>query len=340
MNAAQNILSPVAARTDQKHVVVLDDDETMLRGVERMLTAAGFRVTATMSAKHAMEVVVCEGADAIVSDLHMPEMGGHLVLAMLAQAAPHTARLLLTSETDFSKVASLTVPYSVHAFVAKQESSTRLVAALKELIAGRPDQDEKALSEESRGLARSIVRVLAMRNYESEAHCERVAAWSRRLASEMGLSPSRILDVELGALLHDIGQIGVRDAVLLKPGKLEPQEWDEMKKHPELGLNLLRDVPALHRAIPIVQCHHERRDGMGYPRALTGNAIPIDARIFQIVDAFESLVSDRPYRKGRSQVEAREEIGKNVGPQFDPEVWDAFSKIDADEWTSIVVNIV
>jgi response regulator RpfG family c-di-GMP phosphodiesterase len=328
--------SGVSLRT--KHVVVLDDDEHMLRAVDRMLGVAGYKVTITVDPKRAMEEVVCGGADAIVSDLNMPQMGGHVVLAMLAQAAPKCARVLMTNENDFARVASLTVPYSVHAFVAKKDSATRLVGTLKELLAGRPEDNEHAISEEARGLARSIVRVLAMRNYESEEHCLRVAAWSRRLASELGFSASRMLDVELGALLHDVGQIGVRDAVLLKPGALDHVEWQELRKHPDLGVSLLRDVPALHRAMPIVQCHHERRDGKGYPRALAGNAIPVDARIFQIVDAYESLRSDRPYRKGRSDEEARVVIAENVGPQFDPEVHEAFRRIQPDEWQAVVAD--
>ncbi len=327
--------APASARVSPRRVVVLDDDDASARAIARLLQAAGFAVSTTTSAKEAMEIVVCEGADAIVSDLHMPEMGGQIVLAMLAQASPKTARLLLTNETDFTRVASLAAPYSIHAMVAKREASSRLVPVLRELVAGRPEDDETAISDQARGLARSIVRALALRDYETEAHCERVAAWSRRLASEMGLSPSRILDVELGALLHDIGKIGVRDAVLLKPGPLDDEEWVEMKRHPDLGVALLADVPALRRASPIVQCHHERRDGTGYPRGLRGNAIPLDARIFQIVDAYDALVSDRPYRKGCRDEDARAEIERHIGPQFDPEVYAALERIPRAEWARI-----
>jgi HD-GYP domain-containing protein (c-di-GMP phosphodiesterase class II) len=265
----------------------------------------------------------------------MPEMGGQIVLAMLATAAPHCARVLLTSDTDFARVASLAVPYSVHAFVSKRDTITRLIPALKELFLNRPEGEHATSPEEVRGLARSIVRALALRDYETELHCERVSAWSRRLASAVCLSPSRVLDVELGALLHDVGKIGVRDAVLLKPGPLDEGEWNEMRRHPELGVALLADVPSLKRAIPIVQCHHERRDGKGYPRALSGDDIPIDARIFQVVDAYDAIVSDRPYRKGREDAVARAEIQKHVGPQFDPEVFEAFQNIEAEEWTQV-----
>jgi response regulator RpfG family c-di-GMP phosphodiesterase len=335
----QTVPNAHAAKAAPKHIVLLDDDEATLRGVSRLLTAAGFRVTATLNPREAMERVVCDGADAIISDLHMPEMGGNLVLAMLTQAAPRVARLLLTSETDFSRVASLAVPYSVHAFVSKREVTSRLIPTLRELLAGRPDVDPAAISEEARGLAHSIVRALALRDYETELHCNRVAAFARRLGSELGLSPSRVLDVELGALLHDIGKIGVRDAVLLKPGALNEAEWIEMRKHPDLGVALLCDVPALRRAIPVVQCHHERRDGKGYPRQLSGNAIPLDARIFQVVDTYDAIVSDRPYRKGRTDLEAREEIAKHVGPQFDPEVFEAFRRIDVEDWKSVTHHL-
>lgn len=322
-----------------KHVVLLDDDVRTLRGLARTLANAGLRVTATTDPKQAMEVVVCEHVDAIVSDLYMPQMSGNLVLAMLAHVAPRVARLLLTNETDFARIASLIAPYSVHAFLAKQEAQTQLVPALERLLAAHEEFDEVASVTEARTMARSVVRALALRDYETEAHCERVAAWARRLAQELKLPYTRVVDVELGSLLHDIGKIGVRDAILLKPGPLTEDEWVEMKKHPELGVALLTEVPALRRAIPVVLNHHERRDGKGYPRRLVGSAIPIDARIFQLVDAYDAIVSDRPYRKAQTDAEAREELARHVGGQFDPDVFDAFRQIPADEWTGIVTGL-
>ncbi|MFO0676853.1 MAG: HD domain-containing protein [Polyangiaceae bacterium] len=322
-----------------RRIVVLDDDANMLRATERLLTAAGFSVMATTSPKVAIEAVVCEAPDAIISDLHMPEMGGQLVLAMVAHAAPRTARLLMTSETDFHRVASMAVPYAVHAFVSKQEAPARLVPIVEELCAGSPDASPEAISAEARALARTIVRALSLRQFESETHCERVAAWSRRLASRMGLSASRILDVELGALLHDVGQIGIADSILLKAGPLTADDWQEIRKHPDLGVALVAQVPALRRAIPVIECHHERRDGKGYPRGLFGNAIPIEARIFQVADAYDALVSDRPHRAGVSDEAARGEIARHVGEQFDPEVYDAFLNISAEEWAATVSHV-
>ncbi|HVJ88947.1 MAG TPA: HD domain-containing phosphohydrolase [Labilithrix sp.] len=318
-----------------KHIVCIDDDDQMLRALERTLVAAGFRVTTTSSPKDALTLGICEHADAVVADLYMPEMGGDLLLAMLAQGAPRTARVLITSENDFSRVAALTVPYAVHAFVAKQDISARLVPILREVLAGRPELDETVLSNEARGLARTIIHALALREYETVDHCERVAAWSRRLAAELQLSTHRQLDIELGALLHDVGQIGIRDAVLFKPGRLTEEEWNEVRSHPDLGVALISEVPALRRAIPIIQCHHERYDGNGYPRQLAGHAIPIDARIFQIADTYDAIVRGGPYRKAQTDQYAREEIAANVGAQFDPEVHDAFFRISPEEWASL-----
>jgi putative nucleotidyltransferase with HDIG domain len=265
-------------------------------------------------------------------------MGGNVVLAFLAKAAPRTARLLLTSETDFSTVASLAAPFSVDAFVPKRDASTLLLRTLDTLFAGRDAGREAGESEEevehARELARSIARALAMRDVETEAHCVRVAALARRLAMALGLSNERLLDTELGALLHDVGKIGVRDAVLLKREPLTPSEWEEMRRHPDLGAAFLREIPALRRGLAVVQNHHERFDGSGYPRGLVGAAIPLEARIFQIADAYDAIRSDRPYRKGRSDSEARAEILRHVGSQFDPQVHDAFARIDPEDWST------
>jgi response regulator RpfG family c-di-GMP phosphodiesterase len=317
------------------HVLCIDDDDAILRVIERTLSAAGFRVTTTTSPKDALALLVRTSVDAFVSDLYMPEMTGDLVLAMAAQAAPHAVRVLLTSETDFTRVTSLTVPYAVHAFVAKRDLASRLVTSLKELLVGRPEPDETSVEAEARGLAHGIVNALSHTEYETVDHCHRLAAWSRRIASELGLSRSRQLDVELGALLHDIGEIGVHDAVLFKPAALDVDEWKVIQSHPDVGAILLAEVPSLRRAIPVVQCHHERCDGAGYPRQLSGAAIPIEARIFQVADAYESIVRGGPYRLARNDQYAREEIAANVGAQFDAEVHEAFFRIDPVEWAEL-----
>lgn len=318
-----------------KHVLCIDDDDAMIRTIERTLVAAGYRVTATTSPREALAVLLREPVQAFVADLQMPEMGGDVILAMAAQAAPRTVRVLLTSQSEFTRIAAVSVPYAVHAFVAKSDLAGRLVPILRQLLAARIETDEAIVAEDARALAMSVLHATTLREYETVEHCLRVAAWSKRLAAELELSTSRQLDVELGALLHDIGLTRIPEAIVLKPSRLDEHEWKLMREHPDLGAALLAELPPLRRAIPVVQCHHERCDGRGYPRKLSRTAIPFEARIFQIADTYESIVRGGPYRRPRSDQFAREEIAANVGAQFDPEVHEAFFRIAPAEWTAI-----
>ncbi len=317
-------------------VVLLDDDSDFALDTARRLEEAGFRAIAAFGPRHAMELAVREQPDVVVASLHVDGANGSLLLAMLGEAAPRTARVLVSAEQDFSVVASLAAPYSADAFVAKADAPKTLVPTIKALLdarvfARRPEIPEDLI----RGLARSVARALEMRAGDSAEQVERVALWSRRLAEELSLPAREAFDVELGALLHDLGMIGIREAVLLKPGKLTEAEWVEIRRHPELGATLLRKIPALERALPVVLAHHERYDGHGYPHGLRGEQIPLAARIFALVDAYDVIVSDRPYRKGRTDAEARLELAANVGAQFDPAVHEAFARIDPAEWETL-----
>jgi HD-GYP domain-containing protein (c-di-GMP phosphodiesterase class II) len=138
-----------------------------------------------------------------------------------------------------------------------------------------------------------------------------------------------------GALLHDVGKIGVPDAILRKPGKLTPEEWIEMRKHPELGRRILSGIRFLEGAVPIVYCHQERWDGTGYPRGLSGTQIPLGARIFGVVDCLDAMTMNRPYRKALPYETARAEIERFANVQFDPQVVEAFLAISHEEWESI-----
>jgi HD-GYP domain-containing protein (c-di-GMP phosphodiesterase class II) len=138
-------------------------------------------------------------------------------------------------------------------------------------------------------------------------------------------------EMSRGSLLHDVGKIGVSDTILLKPGKLDPEEWELMRRHPEIGYNMLRQVKFLQGAANLVLAHHERWDGKGYPKGLAGDEIPLGSRIFSVVDTFDSMTSDRPYRRALTTIEALNEILKHSSTQFDPLVVEAFLDI-YDTW--------
>jgi len=140
------------------------------------------------------------------------------------------------------------------------------------------------------------------------------------LAQALGMSDERLIHVRHGALLHDIGKIGVPDAILLKPDALTDEEWQVMRLHPKIAYDLLASIAYLKPALDIPYCHHEKWDGSGYPRGLKGEQIPLAARVFAVVDAWDALTSNRPYRKAWSAGQAREYIAQNAGAHFDPRV--------------------
>jgi HD-GYP domain-containing protein (c-di-GMP phosphodiesterase class II) len=151
----------------------------------------------------------------------------------------------------------------------------------------------------------------------------------------LGLEEPELTWGRRGAILHDAGKIGVSDAILRKPGKLDAEEWDEMKKHPEMGYRMLQHIKFLEPALGIVLSHQERWDGGGYPRGLKGEEIPLGARIFAVVDTFDAMTSDRPYRPALSIEKAVEEVRTFAGTQFDPSVADAFLSIPIEKWNEI-----
>lgn len=170
---------------------------------------------------------------------------------------------------------------------------------------------------------------LDTRDQDTHGHSERVARLTVALAREMGVPKERLVDMERGALLHDVGKIGVPDAVLRKRAELDDGEWEAMQKHPLLAGLMVSKVGFLEGALPILLYHHERYDGTGYPFGLQGGAIPLEARIFTVVDAFDAMTSDRPYRDAMSIADAMEEIRTNANIQFDQEVVQAFERVIA-----------
>jgi putative nucleotidyltransferase with HDIG domain len=183
------------------------------------------------------------------------------------------------------------------------------------------------------GTLDALVNALDARDQETKGHSLRVSRYMLDIAREMGVKEGtqQWIDMQRGSLLHDVGKIGVADGILLKPGKLTEDEWELMRRHPEIGYNMLSQVQFLKGASEIILAHHERWDGEGYPKRLAHEDIPFGARIFMVCDTFDSMTSDRPYRKALSTQVALEEILKYSGSQFDPQVVEAFLDI-YDQW--------
>ena len=191
----------------------------------------------------------------------------------------------------------------------------------------------RRVSEELRtsydGTLEALVNALDARDQETKGHSLRVSRYMLDIAREMGVieGTQEWVDMQRGSLLHDVGKIGVSDSILLKPGKLTDDEWDLMRKHPEIGYQMLRQVKFLQGPAELILAHHERWDGRGYPKGLHEDEIPLGARIFSVVDTFDSMTSDRPYRKALTTLEAMNEIMACSNTQFDPTVVEAFLDI-------------
>lgn len=182
----------------------------------------------------------------------------------------------------------------------------------------------------------AAVEALAMlvdsRDAGTNVHADRVAELAEELALSLGCTQERARDVYLAGKLHDIGKVAIPDSILRKRGKLTEEEWEMMRRHPSIGANVVSHVGALARLAPIIRSHHERYDGAGYPQGLRGHEIPLEARIVAVADAFDAMISDRPYRDRINVERARARLRANAGTQFDPEIVAALEQhLDRDQ---------
>ena len=206
-------------------------------------------------------------------------------------------------------------------------------AALPELgdAALRVKQLESKLSRFSAATVYSLTTLLDLRDLSTGTHGTRLAEWAVQVGELAGLDGDELRDLEVACLLHDVGKVGLPDAILDKPGKLTDEEFEQIKKHPDFGWAILRLLPGFERISLLVLHHHERIDGKGYPAGLEGEEIPLGARIVAVVDAFDAMVSDRPYRQGLSAEEAMRRLRADSGSQFDAEIVDLFLHVAGHE---------
>lgn len=177
----------------------------------------------------------------------------------------------------------------------------------------------------------ALAQAVEAKDPEIKRHLERSIKYATLIGRRFNLDKEDMDALKFGAILHDIGKIGVDGGILFKTGRLTPEEFEMVKKHPEMGTEIIKGVEFLKRAEPIILYHHERYDGKGYPQGLKGKEIPLLARIVSVVDAYEAMTSNRPYKKAKSKQEAEEELKRERGRQFDPEVVDIFLEILKEE---------
>lgn len=340
-----------------RRLLIVDDDESVRRIVAAILTDEGYETTTAASATEALEILERHEFALVITDMKMPDHDGLWLLERVRKRHTDVAIIMMTGygQVDtavqalrFGASDYLTKPVRVNQLSA---SVMRALDRRRLEIENRAYQQglEGAVREKTRELENAytqinqtytmtleaLVTALDARECETGNHSQRVVRTTLAIAERMGISGIEREHIARGALLHDIGKIGVPDHVLLKPGRLTEEEWVEMKKHPEIGARILSGIPFLAPAAEIVLAHQERWDGGGYPRGLAGEEIPVGARIFAVADALDAITSDRPYRRGRDFAYARDEIARYSGTQFDPNVVEHFLDIKPDEWQQI-----
>jgi HD-GYP domain-containing protein (c-di-GMP phosphodiesterase class II) len=284
------------------------------------------------TAARAVEALERHTFDAVITDLHLPMKDGRVFAQHVAEISPQTPIVVVTGESSLRVACESLGKASIEAILPKPIAVSELERALSRALARRWEGFSELQADL---IANGLVRALSLRDVETENHSRRVASWTKMLACTLGIGVNERRRFYLGALLHDLGKIGVPDSVLLKPGRLDEAEMKVMKEHPRLGRELLRGIQCLDDVVPIVLYHHERWDGRGYPEGRSGQDIPLEARIFAVVDTYDAMTSDRSYRRGRGHEEAVREIDRCRGTQFDPCVVDAFASHSVDEWLSV-----
>jgi putative nucleotidyltransferase with HDIG domain len=293
-------------------------------------------------------LALAEGSEPhlLISDMKMPERDGLWLLDQMRQEHPEVAVVMLTGYGD-TEAAVECLRRGATDYLLKPPKVTDLVRAIERALARRriemarrnyqsslqhkvaekTGELQTALQEVEGSYQNTLLALVAAldaREHETSDHSQRVVRYTMAIARVLGVGERELAEIGRGALLHDIGKIGVPDAILLKPGPLTSNEWSEMRKHPEMGFQMIRGIPFLNTPAQIVLSHQERFDGGGYPRGLRGEEIPIGARIFAVADTFDAITSDRPYRRGVGFASAREEIARCARTQFDPQCSDAF----------------
>jgi putative two-component system response regulator len=333
---------------DDAKILVVDDQPANVRLLERVLTRDGYReVAATTNPTEALELYGEFRPDLVLLDLHMPEMDGFEVLERLRElsyAEVYLPVVILTADIS-PEARRRALAMGAKDFLTKPFDAAEVLLRIRNLLETRrlhqrlSDQNrllEDRVVERTRQLEEARLEILERlavaaeyRDDDTGEHVHRVARISAMLAHVLGLSLQEVELVRRASTLHDLGKIGISDAILLKPGRLTAQEFEVIKRHSSIGAQILSgsESPLLQLAEEICLSHHERWDGSGYPGALIGEEIPISGRIVTVADVFDALTHDRPYKQAWKVSEAIEEIERQRGRQFDPAVVDAFGHV-------------
>ena len=346
--------------TDSKYIaraLIVDDEPAVCEILSEKLGGEGYDCRICLNSEEGLAVLRRERFDIILSDLRMPRISGLEFLQHARAECPHAAFILVTGEHDV-RIGVEAMKNGASDYVVKpfklDEVFHRVTSALKKknlenAVEEYRERLEQMVEERTHQLQNALYRIeetydqtlealgaaLDLRDASTAGHSSRVTRYALAVARAMGCSRDELRELTRGAYLHDIGKIGIPDGILLKDGPLTRQEQEVMRSHVAIGYQLVKRIAFLAPAAEIVLAHQERYDGGGYPLGLRGNEIPLGARIFAVADAFDAMSSDRPYRKALPAEFAFEEIQRQAGHQFDPDVVRVFLSLPHATWEEI-----
>jgi putative nucleotidyltransferase with HDIG domain len=332
-----------------RRVLVVDDEESIRRAIGKFLKTRGFEVVTVESGDEALLQLGQQGFVLMLCDVRMPGISGVDVVPRALQLDSELAIMMLTAVNDAPtateslaqgamdylmkpvELADLEVAIerALHkrALLIEQRRVERMV---REEVAQRTEELERekdALRNLTVSVAETLINAMEVKDVYLRGHSQRVAELAASIADELGMSPDTVEQVRLAGRLHDVGKIGTREEVLNKPGTLTPEEFDHVKEHVRIGMEILAPLKHLGEALTFVQDHHEHWDGSGYPRALEGERISIGGRILAAADAFDALTSKRAYREPMQPQETVEFLHGHVGKLLDPDVFAALRRV-------------
>lgn len=349
-------------------VLVVDDEKGVLNSLRRLFRKEGFQVLTAPSGREALEILSQFPVQLVISDQVMPDLRGIEFLKEVKGNWPETIRVMLSAQAEIDTALAAINQGEVYRFVLKPWKDRELIAVVKDglhqhqlvsenkkLLQLTEEQNNKLKElnsfletkvlqgtreilqkdQELHIIYFSAVQALAeaveAKDVYVRGHSGKVSRYSMLIAQKMRLRREMVEEIRIAGLLHDIGKIGVSDKILRKRGKLTPEEFDIIKTHPEIGVKILEPMSLPWNILPVIQQHHERYDGRGYPEGRKGEKIELGARIMLVADAYDAITSDRTYRKASPRTEAIAELKKFSGTQFDTKIVKAFTELSEKE---------
>jgi putative nucleotidyltransferase with HDIG domain len=318
----------------REKILVVDDEESIRKICKRILEKQNYEVTEAENGIVALDKLEQQPYDIVVTDLQMSKLGGRELLENIKKTYKATDVIVMTANPD-AKTAIQCMKIGICDYLVKPFAIEEFRATVDECMKKRQLAEnlgiEKTLKKEiekahrdirriNLGTIEALVKTVEIKDPYTLGHSKRVSKISVSIAENMGIKNSKLKQIEVAGLLHDIGKIGINELILNKTTRLTEEEFNEIKKHPGFGVAILKNMELLKDIVPLVYCHHEKFNGKGYPAGLAGEKIPLGARIIAVADAFDAMTSNRSYRTAWDKEKAIQEIKKGLGNHFDSDV--------------------